>query len=455
MPSDRKKLFGTDGVRGRVGQFPITPEIALRLGQALGLLLKEKYPDEKRHTALIGKDTRLSGYMLEQALAAGLNSTGVWVQLTGPLPTPGIGFLAQNMRVSAGAVISASHNPYYDNGIKIFFSDGFKISSQEESRIEELVFSNQLESRLSPPDQVGRTRRIVDSAGRYIVFAKNSFPKDKDLKNIKMILDCANGSAYKVAPAIFEELGAKVITLNNRPDGFNINKNAGALHPERTAEKVREHKADLGVSLDGDGDRLIMLDEKGAILNGNHITGICALALQKQNRLPGGLVAATRLTNSGLEESLKTQGLTLVRTEVGDRNLVETMRAKGIALGGEPSGHIVFLENSTTGDGCIAALNVLSVMKQTGQKLSQLRELIKEKPQAQENARANKKREFLKVPGYNELIRSVERQVEGCRVLVRPSGTEPLVRVFVEGDDPTLVKQKALEIKTFLEKHLS
>ena len=453
MLLEGKKLFGTDGIRGRANTFPTTPDIALKVGQALAVLLKEKYPEEKRHTVLIGKDTRLSGYMLEQALASGLNSMGVWVQLTGPLPTPGIGFLAQNMRVSAGLVISASHNPYYDNGIKIFFADGFKIVSQEEERIEELVFSKELRT---TQQEVGRTRRIVDSAGRYIVFAKRSFPKEENLKDIKIVLDCANGAAYKVAPAIFTELGAEVIALGNQPDGFNINKNVGALYPEKMAEAVLEHKADVGLSLDGDGDRLIMADEKGRILNGDHILGICALYLKSQNRLPKGKVVITHLSNSGLEESLSPYNISFIRTDVGDRNVVEMMRRERIHLGGEPSGHIIFLNHSTTGDACIAGLNVLAAMKQKNQKLSCLRDHIKEKPQVFLKTYIKQKVDLESVPGYQAMINSVKDKLkQRGRVLVRYSGTEPLVRVFVEGNSLSLIQRQAQKINSFLEQNLS
>ena len=448
-----KKLFGTDGIRGRANRFPITPDIALRVGQALGLLLQDKYPEEKQHTVLIGKDTRLSGYMLEQALASGLNSMGVWVQLTGPLPTPGIGFLAQNMRVSAGLVISASHNPYYDNGIKIFFKDGFKISSQEEQRIEELVFSKKIKGY---EGEVGRTRRIVDSAGRYIVFAKNAFPKDQSLKGFKLVLDCANGSAYKVAPAIFKELGAEVVTLGDKPNGFNINEGLGALYPEKMAEAVLKEKAHAGLSLDGDGDRLIMADEKGRILNGDPILGICALYLNKKGLLNRGRVVITHLSNSGLEESLSHKGISFVRTAVGDRNVVEKMREENIDLGGESSGHIIFLNHSTTGDACIAGLNVLACMKQTGQALSRLKDQIKEKAQVSLKLNVKEKKELSSIPSYNQFIKSIEEQLSGQgRVLVRYSGTEPLVRIFAEGDKLSLITKQAEKIHSFLEQNLS
>ena len=453
MNLHNKKLFGTDGIRGRANSFPVTPEIALKVGQALGCLLKKKYPEEKQHTVLIGKDTRISGYMLEQALASGLNSMGVWVQLTGPLPTPGIGFLAQNMRVSAGVVISASHNPYYDNGIKIFFKDGFKISKQEEQQIEKLVSSKK---NLSSGKGLGRTRRIVDAIGRYIVFAKNVFPKEENLKGLKIVLDCANGSAYKAAPAIFSELGAEVITLGDKPSGFNINEQAGALYPEKTAEKVLKEKADLGLSLDGDADRLIMSDEKGRILNGNHILGICALYLDSQNKLNKKQLVSTHLCNTGLEESLTPYGISILKTDVGDRNVVEKMRRGKIDLGGESSGHIIFLNYSTTGDACIAGLNVLACMKETGKKLSLLRDQIKEKPQISLKVKVGKKTELRSIPGYKELLDSVKKSLsDQDRFLVRYSGTENLARIFFEGKRKEQIQKKAEQIKMFLEKHLN
>ena len=453
MGLENKKLFGTDGIRGRANKSPVTPEIALKVGQALGLILKKKYPEEKQHTVLIGKDTRLSGYMLEQALASGLNSMGVWVQLTGPLPTPGIGFLAQNMRVSAGVVISASHNPYYDNGIKIFFKDGFKISTQDEQEIESLVFSKQ---NLSYNQELGRTRRIVDAIGRYIVFVKNSFPKDKNLKGLKMVLDCANGASYKAAPAIFSELGAEVITLNNQPNGFNINDKAGALYPEKMSEQVLKEKADLGLSLDGDGDRLIMSDEKGRILNGDPILGICALYLASENRLNKKKVVSTHLSNTGLEESLLSHGISILRTEVGDRNVVEKMKQEKVDLGGESSGHIIFLNYSTTGDACIAGLNVLACMIKTGKKLSSLRDQIKEKPQISMEVPVSKKPDLNLLPGYKELLKSVDKELsQQDRFLVRYSGTEDLARIFIEGRDPAQIQKQAKRIKDFLEKSLS
>lgn len=447
----QKKLFGTDGIRGRANHFPVTPSIALKVGQALGLLLRQKYKSQK-HTVLIGKDTRLSGYMLEQALAGGLNSMGVWVQLTGPLPTPGIGFLAQNMRVSAGVVISASHNPYYDNGIKIFLADGFKISSEEEKQIEEWVFSEDLDSKVARDP--GRTRRIVDATGRYIVFAKRSFPENKNLKGIRLVLDCANGAAYKAAPAIFEELGAKVIAIGNKPDGFNINKESGALFPEKIAEQVLKHKADAGISLDGDGDRVILSDEKGRILNGDHILGICAMHLKEKEKLPGYQIVTTHLSNTGLEVSLKPKGISIVRTEVGDRHVVETMRKHGIVLGGEPSGHIVFLNHTTTGDACVAALNVMGAFVTQNKKLSELRDAIHKEPQVSLSVPIARQTDLESLEGYREVVSGVQSRLgENAKVHIRFSGTESLLRILVEGRGE--IEEEAHRLKDFLSKRLS
>ena len=473
----RLRLFGTDGIRGRANRFPVTPGVALKVGQALGLLLREKREAAQaeeaargaadapeRLTVLIGKDTRLSGYMLEQALAAGLNSMGVQVQLTGPLPTPGIGFLAQNMRAAAGAVISASHNPYYDNGIKLFSDDGFKIPSADERRIEDWVFEKDLdELTASLP---GRTRRITDAAGRYIVFAKSCFPLKKSLKGLTLVLDCANGAAYKTAPAVFEELGAKVLSKAARPDGFNINKDCGALFPGKISEAVLKHQADIGISLDGDGDRVILSDEKGRILNGDHILGICALRLKAEGKLPAAAVAATHFSNSGLESSLKSHGISLVRTETGDRYVVELMRKRGIVLGGEPSGHIVFLNQSTTGDGSVAALNVLGAMRAQNKKLSELRDSIREEPQTQfalplpdeiqKNESGADGPDLTKIKGFESMIASIKKRLgEGARVHLRFSGTEPVLRGMVEGrTEKEAVSNEALRLKNFLSKNL-
>ena len=405
---------------------------------------------------LIGKDTRLSGYMLEQALASGLNSMGVWVQLTGPLPTPGIGFLARNMRASAGVVISASHNPYEDNGIKFFDANGFKISRDMEQKVESLVFSGELDNMVAPSDQVGRSRRIDDAAGRYIVHVKNTFPLNHTLDGFRVVLDCAHGACYKVAPKIFEELGAEVFVIGNNPTGYNINKQSGALYLEKIQEAVIKNKADVGISLDGDGDRVIMADEKADLVNGDHILGICALNLQKKGELKGDKVVATTMSNMGLEIMLKERNIHLERTEVGDRNIVEHMKKNNIALGGEPSGHIVFLDQSTTGDGCVAALNVLAVMRAEDKALSQLRSVLVSVPQVQTAVRIKKKSELSSIPGYNSLIENIKKGLKDKgRVYVRYSGTEPVVRVLVEGEDKHLIQNYADQVICFLRENLS
>ena len=410
MQTQKKiKLFGTDGIRGKANTFPILPEVILKTGQALGWLLQNNQigpKNNKKKVVLIGKDTRLSGYMLEQALASGLNSMGVWVQLTGPLPTPGIGFLAQNMRVSAGMIISASHNLYQDNGIKIFGPDGFKISSEIEQKIEDLVFAEDL-SWQTFPSEVGRTRRIDDAAGRYIVYVKRTFPHHLSLNGLKIVLDCANGASYKVAPAIFEELGAEVILIGNQPNGYNINKNCGAVYPQNIQQAVLKYKADAGVSLDGDGDRVVMVDEQGQILNGGHILGISALNLKKTHVL--NKVVSTQMANKGLEKLLNQNGIDLVRVDVGDKNVINRMQSEGIILGGEPSGHIIFSQHSCTGDACIAALNVLAVMIMEGKKLSQLREQMKEIPQVMSQVSIQKKTPLEQLSGYSHLTSEITK----------------------------------------------
>ncbi len=361
----------------------------------MGLLLRRS-PERQssKRMVLIGKDTRLSGYMVEQALASGLNSMGIGVQLTGPLPTPGIGFLARNMRVDAGIIISASHNPYHDNCIKIFGADGFKIPDSMEREIERLVEEDDLNSNLAKGDAIGRSRRIDDAAGRYIVYAKNAFPISESLEGIRIVLDCAHGAAYKVAPAIFSELGADVVVIGDEPDGYNINDKVGALYPEHLCEAVVRYRADVGISLDGDADRVIMADEKGAIVNGDHILAICALNMAKQKALPQNTIVATQMSNVGLDIAMKKYGVSVLRTDVGDKNVVEAMRRQGYKLGGEQSGHIIHLEHSTTGDGCVAALNVLAVLRSEKKPLSQLKAIMSDVPQILINTKVSKRKEL-------------------------------------------------------------
>jgi phosphoglucosamine mutase len=455
MKNKKTALFGTDGIRGTANKYPMTPDLALKVGQALGYVLKQT-PGRKgnKRTVLIGKDTRLSGYMIEQSMAAGLNSMGVRVFLTGPLPTPGIGFVAQNMRADAGVVISASHNAYQDNGIKIFGPDGFKIPAAMEEEIERLVLDENLNNYLGESADVGRTRRIEDAHGRYIVFAKNSFPLTLSLDGLRIVLDCANGAAYRVAPAIFEELGAEVFVIGNEPNGTNINDKVGALYPSRTCEEVIRFRADVGITLDGDADRVIMVDDRGRIVNGDHILAISAIHKKKIGKLPQNTIVATEMSNIGLENCLSEHGINVVRTDVGDKYVVEEMRKHGYNLGGEQSGHIICLEHSTTGDGCIAALDVLSVMRSTGKSLSELNDVMKDVPQVLINTRVKNRVDLNTLPGYNDLLEKINKEFQGRgRVFVRYSGTEPVVRVLVEGNNKRQISLFAEEISSFLLKH--
>ncbi len=451
-----KRLFGTDGIRATANTYPMTPNIIMRVGQALGYLIR-KDPGVNRHPkVVIGKDTRLSGYMVEQALTSGLNSMGIHVQLVGPLPTPGIGFLARNMRADAGIIISASHNPYHDNGIKIFGSNGFKISSDLEDEIERLVLDTDMDVFLAEGSLIGRTKRIEDAAGRYIVDIKNTFPLQYTLEGMRVVLDCANGASYKVAPAVFEELGAEVITFGDDPNGFNVNDKSGALYPKRMTEAVVKYRADVGVSLDGDADRVIMADEMGRVVNGDHILAIAALHLKQQNKLPKNTIVATHMSNFGLDKLMSENGIQVVRTDVGDKYVVDEMRKSGYILGGEQSGHIIFLEHSTTGDGCVAALNVLAVMKASGKKLSALSNVMQDVPQILINTKIKGKKEFEDIPGYMDLKNKIEGELKGKgRLLVRYSGTENLVRVLVEGPDKKVITDYAQQVASHLEKNLN
>lgn len=454
------KLFGTDGIRGTANQWPMTPDMVVKIGQAIGYLLQKQADSANIPVAsrkvVIGKDTRLSGYMIEQALASGLNSMGIFVQLVGPLPTPGIGYLTRTMRAAAGIVISASHNPFHDNGIKVFGPDGFKISDEMEKEIERLVLEEDLSSLLPPSKEIGRTRRIEDSQGRYIVYVKGTFPLEYTLDGMRIVLDTANGASYKVAPSVFQELGAEVIQLGDDPNGTNINDKVGALYPQKLSEAVQQYRADVGISLDGDADRVIMVDEKGEIVNGDRILAICALHMKERGLLKKNTLVATQMSNFGLEKRMNEAGIKLIKTGVGDKYVVDEMRKNGYNLGGEQSGHIIFLDHTTTGDGCIAALSVLAVMKQTGKKMSELNHVFEDVPQVLINCRVKRRTELNEIAGYNDLIRSIEKKLNGDgRVFVRFSGTEPVIRVLVEGPNKTQISQYAEEIASFLEKELS
>ncbi len=458
MSEKSNRLFGTDGIRGTANQFPMTPDIVLKVGQAIGHLLhKQTRPGASSiRKVVIGKDTRLSGYMIEQALSSGLNSMGVHVQLVGPLPTPGIGYLTRTMRADAGIVISASHNAFQDNGIKIFGLDGFKIADDMEREIEHLVLHEDMTRYLPHSREVGRTRRIDDAQGRYIVYVKSTFPLEYTLDGLRIVLDTAHGAAYKVARAVFEELGAEVIQLGDEPNGININDKVGALYPAKLADAVIQYRADVGISLDGDADRVIMVDERGEVMNGDHILALCALHMKDLGILKKNTLVATQMSNFGLEKKMAEHGIQLVKVGVGDKYVVEEMRKNGYNLGGEQSGHIIFLDHTTTGDGCVAALNVLAVMKQTGKRASELNRVIEDVPQVLINCRVKRRTELAEIKGYAELIAKIEKQLnnEG-RLFVRYSGTEPLLRILVEGPDKIKITEYAEKIAQFLEKELS
>jgi phosphoglucosamine mutase len=439
-----KQLFGTDGVRGVANVYPMTTEIAMQLGRAIAFIVKNRV---RGNTIVIGKDTRLSGYMLENALAAGICSMGVNVQLVGPLPTPGIAFITTSMRADAGVVISASHNPFQDNGIKIFSADGFKLPDEVEADIEDLIFSQKMAALRPVAEEVGRASRIDDAAGRYIVALKNTFPKNYVLDDFHIVLDCAHGATYKVAPHVFAELGARVTCIGCEPDGTNINDGCGALHPEVMAARVQQLGADIGLALDGDGDRLIVCDEHGRIVDGDHIMAICASELMHRRKLKKKTLVATVMSNMGLEQAMAGMGGQMVRTQVGDRYVVEAMRARGYNFGGEQSGHLVFLDHNTTGDGTLAALQLLAIMIRKRKPLSELAAIMTTFPQILENVRMAVRIAPEQIPGFPEALRACkERLGSRGRILVRPSGTEPVIRVMTEGEDEAEIAAMAHEL---------
>ena len=452
VPQMHPKLFGTDGVRGVANVFPMTAEISMQLGRALAYLIRN---GEHRHRVIIGKDTRLSGYMIEQALASGIMSMGVDVVLVGPMPTPAVAHLTSSMRADAGAVISASHNPYQDNGIKFFWRDGFKLPDETESKIEQLIFEKALDSLRPTATAIGGAVRLDDAPGRYISRVKSTFPEALTLDGLKLVIDCANGAAYKVAPTVLEELGAQVIELGVSPDGKNINDACGALHPESLQKAVLKHKAHLGIALDGDADRLIVVDEKGVVVDGDAIMAICTGELVARKELAKKTLVSTVMSNIGLERAVAQWGVKVVRTRVGDRYVVEEMRKHGYTLGGEQSGHLVFLGHATTGDGTLAALQVLAVMCRTGKPMSELTKIFEPVPQVLLNVLVKEKRELSKLTTVQKTIAAVEKKLgKDGRVLVRYSGTEAKVRVLVEGIDAKKIRAWAEEIGASLQKAL-
>lgn len=432
-----RKFFGTDGVRGTANKYPMTAEMALKLGCAAGRYFRND--GSNGHRVVIGKDTRLSGYMFESALTAGLTSTGMNVLLLGPIPTPGVGMLTTSMRADLGIMISASHNPAMDNGIKFFGPDGFKLSDDAESEIESL-----LEGEIEPAqaNNIGRAKRIDDGRFRYAERIKGTFPHGMRLDGLKVVIDCANGAAYRVAPEVLWELGATVIPVGTEPDGFNINQGCGSTNPRTAAETIVSHGADVGICLDGDADRVMILDENGAVADGDQIMGLFAGRWAEQGRLNGATLVATVMSNLGLENFLTNKGLKLARTAVGDRYVVEAMRAGGFNLGGEQSGHIVMTDYATTGDGLLAGLQFLSAMIQTGKPASELCRVFEAVPQMLKNVRYSDGADPLAAPAVKDAIAAAEATLEGSgRLLIRKSGTEPLIRVMAECTDEGLLTQ--------------
>lgn len=439
-----RRLFGTDGIRGIANVEPMTTETAMQLGRAVAHLY---HRPGHRGKIVIGKDTRLSGYMFEQAIAAGICSMGADVLLCGPLPTPGIAFITSSMRADAGIVISASHNPYQDNGIKIFAADGFKLPDAAEARIEELMASDELDAARPPAAEVGRASRLDDARGRYIVFLKSSFPRQFTLDGLKIVVDSANGAAYKVAPAVLQELGATVYALGDEPDGKNINELVGALHPQAMCQAVVDLGAHVGIALDGDADRVIFADEKGRIVDGDSIMALCARRLLQRGELKQNTLVATVMSNLGLERSIQQLGGKLLRTAVGDRYVVEAMRQNGYNLGGEQSGHLIFLDHMTTGDGMIAALQVLAQLLETGRPLSELASVMTSYPQVLVNIKVKHRYPLGELPTVQAMISDIEQKLgsEG-RVLVRYSGTEAKARIMIEGPSTPIIEQYAQEL---------
>lgn len=439
-----RSLFGTDGMRGVANVEPMTGATVMRLGMAIAARLRQP----GRHTRIaIGKDTRLSGYMFESALAAGIVSMGADVWLTGPLPTPGIAFITSSMRCDAGVVISASHNPFDDNGIKVFARDGYKLPDQVEAEIEALMSSPELDGMRAASADVGYSRKIEDARGRYIVYCKRTFPSELTLDGLHVVVDGANGAAYRVGPAVFEELGAKVTAIHTKPDGKNINARAGALYPQTMCEAVRHHEAHIGIALDGDADRLVLCDEHGNVVDGDAVMALCATRMIKEDRLAKQTLVATVMSNLGLERAMREAGGRVVRTQVGDRYVVEEMRKHGYNLGGEQSGHLVFLDHATTGDGIVAALRVLAIMVREQRPLSELAQVMTRTPQVLVNTAVERKVPLEQLPDVQRMIADIEHQLgDDGRVLVRYSGTESKARVMIEGMDEVRIRGWAEEI---------
>jgi len=446
--TEQKKIFGTDGVRGVANVEPVTAETALKLGRAAAYVFTQlnprRMPAGARPKIVLGKDTRLSGYMLENALVAGITSLGVDVLVIGPLPTPGVAYITRSLRADAGIVLSASHNPYQDNGIKFFRHDGYKLDDQVEQQIEQLVFTGAIDSIRPTADNIGRATRIDDALGRYVEFAKASFPKGMSLEEMRVAVDVANGAAYKSTPCILRELGAEVIVANNQPNGTNINDRCGSMHPEEIQRLVKRSGAAVGITHDGDADRVLLCDENGEIVDGDEILAIAAVDLLQNGRLQRNTVVATVMSNFGLDEALAARGGRVVRTKVGDRYVIEEMMKQKLNLGGEQSGHVIFGDFTTTGDGIITALQILRIMHQSGQPLSKLKTCLRKYPQAHRNLPVKEKRPLAELPAVAKLVNEAEKELSGKgRVLLRYSGTEPKIRLLIEGREPELIEKQA------------
>ena len=457
--SRQKKIFGTDGVRGTANVEPVTAGTALKLGRAAAYVfrnLESRSRGRGKYKIVIGKDTRLSGYMLENALSSGVLSMGVDVLFIGPLPTPGVAYVTRSLRADAGIVITASHNPYDDNGIKFFHADGYKLDDEIESRIEKLVFSGEIENIRPTAGEIGKAVRIDDALGRYIEFAKSSFPRHLTLDGLRVVVDCANGAAYKSTPCVLRELGAQVIVHANQPDGLNINKDCGAMYPEHLCKLVRENKAHLGLAHDGDADRVLLCDEKGALIDGDDILAIIGLEGLAAGTLPHKTLAATVMSNAGLETAIEAAGGKTVRTAVGDQNVLAEMLRRDLSIGGEQSGHIIMRDFNTTGDGLIAALQILRVMKTRNKPLSELARCWTRFPQLLTNIVVREKKPFEQLDGVCQLMAEAEAclKTQGGRVLLRYSGTEPKVRLLLEGRDAGVLEQWSRKISQRLKEQL-
>ena len=457
--SSPKKIFGTDGVRGTANIEPVTAETALKLGRAAAHVFKNlesRARGHGRHKIVIGKDTRLSGYMLENAVSSGILSMGVDVLFIGPLPTPGVAYVTRSLRADAGIVITASHNPYADNGIKFFRADGYKLDDRIEGEIEGLVFSGEIETIRPTAGEIGKAVRIDDALGRYIEFAKTSFPKNLTLEGLRVVVDCAHGAAYKSTPCVLRELGAEVIVFGNHPDGKNINENCGSMFPKNLCAKVVEHKAHLGIAHDGDADRVLLCDEKGNLIDGDDIMAIAALDMLAQKTLAEKTLVATVMSNAGLEAAIKSAGGKIIRTAVGDRNVIDEMLKHGFRFGGEQSGHLIFRDFGTTGDGLVAALQVLRIMKAKDTPLSKLAKCWTRFPQLVTNVKVREKKPFEQLDGVTKLVAGAEKELKsaGGRVLLRYSGTEPKARLLLEGRDAKVLEKWSQKICGAIQKQI-